>query len=793
MKVLNIFRKLVFSALVFVALCGAARAASFSDVSLAHANAAAIDFLTKEGVIAGYPDGSFRPENPVNRAEALKILLLASGITAQTTPQNEFPDVSDEAWFAPFVASARVRGIAGGYPDGFFRPEQTVNLVESLKMLFTTNKISLENYETKTKLFADSEKSAWYNDFLLYAKTFEIVEADPTNQVFPATSLTRGQLAEIVYRFRLRAERICPRLLENTKTFPATYFREVSLTSELPNIFYENEAFGLAGSTTESAENVTVVFENRESKKHTQFSAKVEANNFSLAPEFRTPGHYNFSVIPSTTDRNTAAIIEVLPRECAPATVESVGGNPPANLQTSLQENKPTVSWDSGENNLFRVVIRQGDNRFERLISAGQSTFSLDPADFESFKLGDATLQIFGAKSEHGWSYEPRTQWLGSSILTLNLSQHHFSTFDEERLVLPSLPVYRGPRISFTGTAKSDIEPDVYLINPRGRVEAISILENAEKIPAGSPFVLNLQLPEIGTYILEINATDGIAVLNHPLYLPNEFPLIPDFADLREASSPDQKISLNREKAIWLRLVNEFRAQQQLPKVDLDAGLTEFAQKYAERMVIENFFGHVDLAGNSPDTRRKLAGLQLPVGENLARDSKTEYAHSGLLRSAAHRANIVAPEWTRVGLGIAKDAEGRMIFVQEFSADPLTSQNINEFKLHLHELINAVRRERSAPEFILDGQLDSAAQNWSEKMVAEDFLNFTKSNESLENTIRTTGYAGSFTTFIAFASQLSQLVDNLDDGIFTDGGKERVAIGLAQGLDGGFRATLVFR
>ncbi len=792
MSISRAFRKIIFGAFIFFAAIRIVAAADFTDVFIDHPNAAAIDYLSKEGVIAGYSDGSFRPDSFVNRAEALKILLLASGISANTSRSGNFPDVVDEAWFAPFVFSANARGIASGYPDGFFRPEQTVNLVEALKMLFQANSISLENYAVTEKLFSDSVEKAWYNSFLFYAKTFEIVEADSANQIFPAAPLTRAALAEIVYRFQTRVEKICPQFLENAETFSTSYFREITLASELPNIFYENEVFALRGVVANSAESVSAILENRSTKKQIHFSAKVENGGFTIPTEFRIPGNYNFSAIPSTTNNNSAVTIEILPRECMPATVVA-NGAPPINIQKGLVENKPAISWDASGNNIFRIVIRQDENRFERLVSANQNFLELNPADFVDFSTGEATLQIFGAKAEEGWSFEPRSEWFGSTITMLNLSQHHFSTFDEMKLTLPSLPVYRGPRISLTGTAKTDLETEAYLISPRGRVQVVPVLENAEKISAGAQFALNLQLPEAGTYILEINATSGIAVLNHPLYLPDEFPLLPDFADLRASSDVDAKFSVNREKAIWLRLVNDFRAKQMLSKVSFDSELSEFAQNYAEEMVAKNFFGHIDLAGNNPDVRRKLAGLQLPVGENLARDSSTKNAHAGLLRSATHRANILTPEWKRVGFGIAADSEGQLFFVQEFSDDLLSDENLTELKSDLLGEINIRRKTQGVSDFRLDPEFATVVQNWSDKMVAEDFLDFTHIDSTLENSILAVGRNGSFTSFVAAAGKLSQVAESLNKEIFIDSTKSRVAIGLAQDSDGRFRATLIFR
>ncbi|MCF7836313.1 S-layer homology domain-containing protein [Candidatus Gracilibacteria bacterium] len=791
MRGLTKFRKVVFAALIFFCSTGIAQAV-FSDVPVDHPNSVAIDFLSKEKVISGYPDGSFGPANPVNRAEALKILLLASGLPVNTSRSGNFPDVAEEAWFAPFVFSADARGIANGYPDGFFRPEQTVNLVEALKMLFAANSVVLENYETEAQLFADSEKRAWYNAFLFYAQTFQIVEPDSANKIYPATSLTRAQLAEIVFRFQTRVENTCPQFLENSKTIRSNYFRAIQLAEELPNIFYENEVFALRGTVDHFVEDISAIVENRSTKDQTHFTASVENQNFTIPVSFTTPGSYNFTAIPSDASSNSAATIEVVPRECQPATVAAVG-TPPINLRTELVDNQPTVFWNPANNNLFRVVIRQGNQRFEKLVSVNQTSLKLNPADFQDFASGAATLQVFGTRVEKGWSFEPRSGWFASPVSTIQLSQHHFSEFNQTKISLANLPTLRVPNITLAGTALVDLESEAYLITPRGQVETIPILEDSEKISAGSEFSLSLQLPEVGTYILEINGTSGIAALNHPLYLPGQFPLLPDFADLREPREEDFKFSLSREKSLWMRAVNDTRAQLQLSKVNLDVELSAFAQKYAEEMAAKNFFGHVDLSGNDPDARRKIFGLALPVGENLARDYQTAYAHAGLLRSAAHLSNILTPEWTRVGLGIAEDSEGRMLFVQEFSTDPLSTENLAQTKSRLLAEINSLRSANGLVSLRADSDLENVAQAWSAKMLAEDFLDFAYGDDSLENSIRATGSRDSFLTFIASAGALSQIAEVLTDEILAATDKSWVAIGLVQGSDGSLIAILILR
>lgn len=790
MKKVHTFRKIIFATLIFFLGAVSAQAATFFDVSSSNPNAAAIDYLSKEGVIAGYSDGSFRPQNAVNRAEALKILLLASGVEIRNPTNAVFPDVPADAWFAPFVFSAKNSGIVDGYNDGSFRPEQTVNLVEALKILLNTNEVPLENYATASQLFADSEKDAWYNSFLAYAKTFELVEPNSANQIFPATPLTRGALAEIVYRFQTRIENMCPQFLENTATIPSAYFRDITLTRSAPNVFYESEVFSFAGVTTANGE-LTAVLENRDDGTRDQFTAEVADNSFILPVTFRAPGHYNFALIPSTTSSNSGATIAVLPRECAPATIVA-SGLPPVGIQSAILENEPTISWTDTDNNLFRVVIRQDQNRIEKLVSAGQTSLVLDPADFVNFTSGFATLQVFGAKSENGFSYEPRTAWFGGPITNLNLGQHYFSTIVKNKITLTGLPTFYSSAINFNATAGAELENSVFLILPDGSVSESEIRSGATTIAPGESFTINLNLPTYGTYFVEINSTDGIAVLNHPLYLQDNFPLLPDFADLREAPNANRKISISREKTILLRLINEFRLSQNLPAVALNEEISAFAQNYANTMATQNFFAHVDPSGRDPDARRIIFGLQMPVGENLARDTTTESAHAGLLRSAGHRQNLLDPDWTQVGLGIA-ESNNSLIFVEEFSADPLTSANLAAARNQVLTEINLRRNQNNLAAFKLDSSLTPVAQNWSEKMIAENFVDFKHGDDSLEKNIRAVDQNSAFVSFLVSAGQISKIAESLNNSILTDENKSRAAIGLAMDSVGRLRATLIFR
>ncbi|MDD5623125.1 MAG: S-layer homology domain-containing protein [Candidatus Peribacteraceae bacterium] len=92
----------------------------------------------QEGIIEGYPDGTVRPDANVNRAEALKMLLLTGGLSPATGSGTAltFADVPEEAWFASYVHTAVEEQLIEGYEDGTFRPGQLLTRAEAGKILF---------------------------------------------------------------------------------------------------------------------------------------------------------------------------------------------------------------------------------------------------------------------------------------------------------------------------------------------------------------------------------------------------------------------------------------------------------------------------------------------------------------------------------------------------------------------------------------------------------------------------------------------------------------------------------
>lgn len=94
-----------------------------------------IGSLQLNGVIEGYSDNTFRPEEEINRAEFLKVLM--EGLEISPALEKKcFKDLKGDEWFAGYVCRAKELGIVSGYSDGSFRANNQVSQPEALKMVF---------------------------------------------------------------------------------------------------------------------------------------------------------------------------------------------------------------------------------------------------------------------------------------------------------------------------------------------------------------------------------------------------------------------------------------------------------------------------------------------------------------------------------------------------------------------------------------------------------------------------------------------------------------------------------
>jgi hypothetical protein len=186
------------------------KTSGFGD-TISHPLNPEIALAAERNIFSGYREGTsvvFRPNQGINRAEFLKVLVL-SGTTdeavntfyAKVRTESDFqlllPDVDRDAWFAPYIFYALDKGWVQGYPDGSFKPGNTINIAEAAKILL----------ESKNRTFP-SDAEVWFRPYLDFFIRSQILSQDNDKYRFSFTeqslfaheNCTRAQAAGFISR-----------------------------------------------------------------------------------------------------------------------------------------------------------------------------------------------------------------------------------------------------------------------------------------------------------------------------------------------------------------------------------------------------------------------------------------------------------------------------------------------------------------------------------------------------------------------------------------------------------------
>ena len=132
----------------------------------------AISTLVQAGVLGGYGDGTFRPDQPVTRAELAAILVRVQGGSA-SAGNTTFTD-TDGHWAEGYISSAVSSGLVFGYDDGSFKPNRSITRAEAVTMMNRLLMRSpMSNSDTGSVSFTDVQSSDWfYGDVMAAANGY---------------------------------------------------------------------------------------------------------------------------------------------------------------------------------------------------------------------------------------------------------------------------------------------------------------------------------------------------------------------------------------------------------------------------------------------------------------------------------------------------------------------------------------------------------------------------------------------------------------------------------------------
>lgn len=183
--------------LVVLVLSSGANAAGLKDISASWAKSD-IEALVKDGIINGYPDGTFRPENPVTRAEFARIL--ARAFHYESSSRGDFGDIRNH-WAEKDINALVEKGIIQGYPDGSFKPDAKISRAEMATML--TRAVKLDGDFSANQFawwpsFEDVPETYWAYNQVEIANRLGIIPSVITTRFQPEQAANRGETAAMV-------------------------------------------------------------------------------------------------------------------------------------------------------------------------------------------------------------------------------------------------------------------------------------------------------------------------------------------------------------------------------------------------------------------------------------------------------------------------------------------------------------------------------------------------------------------------------------------------------------------
>ena len=136
---------------------------TFSDLVNGAWYIEAVEEMSKAGVINGYTDGTFRPDNEITRAEFVTMIMQSKTVSEfESVP---FSDVDKSLWSADYIYSAYKAGYINGYTDGTFKPDSPITRAEAVKIINSVlERTDMSNTENP---FNDVSDKHWaYNQIL---------------------------------------------------------------------------------------------------------------------------------------------------------------------------------------------------------------------------------------------------------------------------------------------------------------------------------------------------------------------------------------------------------------------------------------------------------------------------------------------------------------------------------------------------------------------------------------------------------------------------------------------------
>lgn len=185
----------------------ASRAATFTDIDLNEWYMSAAEYITSKELMNGVGGSAFAPNSELSRAMLTQILYNMEGRPA-VTGSSEFSDVADGEWYTDAVIWASANGIVGGYGDGRFGPNDPVTREQMATILYRYEQSKGGGFQGMWMFLLDypdrEEVSEWAYEAVCWMTMNGIINGIPegdTTKICPAGTATRAQVAQTLMNF----------------------------------------------------------------------------------------------------------------------------------------------------------------------------------------------------------------------------------------------------------------------------------------------------------------------------------------------------------------------------------------------------------------------------------------------------------------------------------------------------------------------------------------------------------------------------------------------------------------
>ena len=187
--------------------CRILRLISFIDVPETYWAIEPVSYLGTLGIVSGFPDGTFRPDDGLTRAEMVTLLVRAKNSLLPEAGFEMFSDVGSGHWASQYIKVSVDENYAKGYPDGTFKPAGKLTRAEAVAIIVRFAGLSDKDAVT-TAPFSDVELNHWAVNTINAAKQAGILSYLGSYPFEPSREITRAEACEMLSKIKLMSNKI---------------------------------------------------------------------------------------------------------------------------------------------------------------------------------------------------------------------------------------------------------------------------------------------------------------------------------------------------------------------------------------------------------------------------------------------------------------------------------------------------------------------------------------------------------------------------------------------------------